>query len=95
MDEHASRVNVLLRQQAAIARFGSFALRQSDLLAVPPVHEQGREYPARTGTPSFAPVPPSDGYPIDVAEGIVDPTGSLLEADRGSQCRAETQAFSR
>ena len=34
MDEHASRVNVLLRQQAAIARFGSFALRQNDLLAV-------------------------------------------------------------
>jgi two-component sensor histidine kinase len=34
MDEHASRVNVLLRQQAAIASFGSFALRQGDLLAV-------------------------------------------------------------
>src|SRR3984885_10453673 len=34
MDEHASRVNVLLRQQAAIARFGSFALRQHDLFTV-------------------------------------------------------------
>ena len=34
MDEHASRVDVLLRQQAAIAKFGSFALRQSDLLTV-------------------------------------------------------------
>ena len=34
MDEHASRVDTLLRQQAAIAKFGSFALRQSDLLTV-------------------------------------------------------------
>ena len=31
MDDTA-RVRVLLRQQAAIAGFGSFALRQSDLL---------------------------------------------------------------
>jgi two-component sensor histidine kinase len=34
MDEHKSRLDVLLRQQAAIAKFGSFALRQSDLLTV-------------------------------------------------------------
>ena len=32
--DNADRVSVLLRQQAAIAKFGSFALRQSDLLAV-------------------------------------------------------------
>jgi two-component sensor histidine kinase len=31
MDEHASRVDVLLRQQAATAEFGSFALRENDL----------------------------------------------------------------
>jgi two-component sensor histidine kinase len=34
MSEDAQRVAVLLRQQAAIAKFGSFALRQSDLLTV-------------------------------------------------------------
>src|SRR5580658_7454979 len=34
MSNDAARVDVLLRQQAAIARFGSFALRQSDLLTV-------------------------------------------------------------
>ena len=34
MPENAQRVAVLLRQQAAIAKFGSFALRQSDLLTV-------------------------------------------------------------
>jgi two-component sensor histidine kinase len=31
MDEHPSRVDVLLRQQAATAKFGSFALRENDL----------------------------------------------------------------
>jgi hypothetical protein len=36
--------------------------------------------------------PPGDGYLIDVAEEIVDLTGSFLDADRGSQCRAETHA---
>ena len=34
MPDNAHRVAVLLRQQAAIASFGSFALRQSDLLTV-------------------------------------------------------------
>ncbi len=34
MDEDAARVRKLLRQQAAIAKFGSFALRQGDLLKV-------------------------------------------------------------
>ena len=34
MDDDATRVRKLLRQQAAIAGFGSFALRQSDLLKV-------------------------------------------------------------
>ena len=34
MDDDATRVRKLLRQQAAIASFGSFALRQSDLLKV-------------------------------------------------------------
>ena len=34
MADDAARVHVLLRQQAAIASFGSFALRQSDLLTV-------------------------------------------------------------
>src|SRR5260370_37143792 len=34
MDENAAKVGKLLRQQAAIAGFGSFALRQSDLLTV-------------------------------------------------------------
>ena len=34
MDDDAARVDKLLRQQAAIASFGSFALRQSDLLKV-------------------------------------------------------------
>ncbi|MGA3398355.1 MAG: histidine kinase dimerization/phosphoacceptor domain -containing protein [Acetobacteraceae bacterium] len=34
MHDDASRVGMLLRQQAAIARFGSFALRQSDLFTV-------------------------------------------------------------
>jgi two-component sensor histidine kinase len=34
MPDNAHRVAVLLRQQAAIAKFGSFALRQSDLLTV-------------------------------------------------------------
>ena len=34
MDDDAARVDKLLRQQAAIAGFGSFALRQSDLLKV-------------------------------------------------------------
>jgi two-component sensor histidine kinase len=34
MHEDTERVQVLLRQQAAIAQFGSFALRQSDLLTV-------------------------------------------------------------
>jgi two-component sensor histidine kinase len=34
MDDAAARVRKLLRQQAAIASFGSFALRQSDLLKV-------------------------------------------------------------
>jgi hypothetical protein len=35
--------------------------------------------------------PSGDGYLIDLAEGIIDLAGSFLEADRGSQCRAETQ----
>jgi hypothetical protein len=35
--------------------------------------------------------PSGDGYPIDLAEEIIDLAGSFLEADRGSQCRAETQ----
>jgi len=34
LDEDAARVRKLLRQQAALAGFGSFALRQSDLLTV-------------------------------------------------------------
>jgi two-component sensor histidine kinase len=34
MNDDAAKVEKLLRQQAAIARFGSFALRQSDLLKV-------------------------------------------------------------
>jgi two-component sensor histidine kinase len=34
VDDNAARVRKLLRQQAAIASFGSFALRQSDLLKV-------------------------------------------------------------
>jgi two-component sensor histidine kinase len=34
MDEDAAKVRKLLRQQAAVASFGSFALRQSDLLKV-------------------------------------------------------------
>lgn len=34
MHEETVRVRVLLRQQAAIAEFGSFALRQNDLLTV-------------------------------------------------------------
>jgi len=34
MSDDAARVRVLLRQQAALARFGSFALRQNDLHAV-------------------------------------------------------------
>ena len=34
MPDNAQRVAVLLRQQAALAKFGSFALRQSDLLIV-------------------------------------------------------------
>jgi two-component sensor histidine kinase len=34
MDEDAAQVDKLLRQQAAIAHFGSFALRQTDLLTV-------------------------------------------------------------
>jgi two-component sensor histidine kinase len=34
MDDDAARVRKLLRQQAAIAGFGSFALRQSDLLKI-------------------------------------------------------------
>ena len=34
MDEDAEKVRKLLRQQAAVASFGSFALRQSDLLKV-------------------------------------------------------------
>lgn len=34
MDENAEQVRKLLRQQAAIAGFGSFALRQSDLMSV-------------------------------------------------------------
>ncbi len=34
MDENVSRIRLLLRQQAAIASFGSFALRHNDLLAV-------------------------------------------------------------
>jgi two-component sensor histidine kinase len=34
MDDNAAKVRKLLRQQAAIAGFGSFALRQSDLLTV-------------------------------------------------------------
>jgi hypothetical protein len=34
MDDNAAKVGKLLRQQAAIAGFGSFALRQSDLLTV-------------------------------------------------------------
>ena len=36
--------------------------------------------------------PSGDGYPIDLAEEIIDLAGSFLEADRGSQCRAETHA---
>ena len=34
MDDSAARVRKLLRQQAAIARFGSFSLRERDLLKV-------------------------------------------------------------
>jgi hypothetical protein len=34
MDDDAAKVRKLLRQQAAVASFGSFALRQSDLLKV-------------------------------------------------------------
>lgn len=34
MDEDAARVRKLLRQQAAVASFGSFALRQGDLLKI-------------------------------------------------------------
>ena len=34
MADDAARVRKLLRQQAAIANFGSFALRESDLLKV-------------------------------------------------------------
>jgi two-component sensor histidine kinase len=34
MDSNAARIGKLLRQQAAIARFGSFALRQNDLMKV-------------------------------------------------------------
>ncbi|HVA14242.1 MAG TPA: histidine kinase dimerization/phosphoacceptor domain -containing protein [Stellaceae bacterium] len=34
MDDNAAKVRKLLRQQAAVAGFGSFALRQSDLLKV-------------------------------------------------------------
>jgi hypothetical protein len=34
MDDDARQVRKLLRQQAAIAGFGSFALRQSDLMSV-------------------------------------------------------------
>ena len=34
MGDDAAKVRKLLRQQAAIAGFGSFALRQSDLLKV-------------------------------------------------------------
>jgi hypothetical protein len=34
MDDDAAKVRKLLRQQAAIARFGGYALRQSDLLKV-------------------------------------------------------------
>jgi two-component sensor histidine kinase len=34
MDDNAARIGKLLRQQAAIAGFGSFALRQNDLLKV-------------------------------------------------------------
>jgi hypothetical protein len=34
MPNDASRVQKLLRRQAAIASFGSFALRQTDLLKV-------------------------------------------------------------
>src|SRR5450432_3829687 len=34
MDKDASQVRKLLRQQAALAGFGSFALRQTDLLKV-------------------------------------------------------------
>ena len=36
--------------------------------------------------------PSGDGYPIDLVEEIIDLAGSFLEADRGSQCRAETHA---
>jgi hypothetical protein len=34
MNEKATQVRKLLRQQAAIAHFGSFGLRESDLLKV-------------------------------------------------------------
>src|SRR5450432_155172 len=34
MDDSVSEVRKLLRKQAAIARFGSFALRQSDLMKI-------------------------------------------------------------
>jgi hypothetical protein len=34
MDDAASKVRNLLRQQAAIAAFGSFALREADLMLV-------------------------------------------------------------
>ena len=34
MSETATEVRKLLRQQAAVARFGSFALRESDLMKV-------------------------------------------------------------
>ena len=34
MDDNAAKVAKLLRQQAAVAGFGSFALRQTDLLKV-------------------------------------------------------------
>ena len=36
--------------------------------------------------------PPGGVYPINKAEEIVDLMGSLLGADRGSRCRAETQS---
>jgi hypothetical protein len=50
----------------------------------------GKAYPVGTGV-GIALTPPCDAYPIDKAQEIVDLTGSPLDADRGSRCRAEIQ----
>ena len=47
MDETAAKVRKLLRQQAAVAGFGSFALRQNDLLKV--LKEAGLVHDAPVG----------------------------------------------